>query len=125
MPSYREVFAVPEFRPLFAASSAAAAAVTVEGLALATLVYAATRSPLLSALAMFGASFAQVIGAATLLSMADRMPPRATLTVLGLLFTTAALGLAIPGVPVWGLLVDHAGGGPGQLGVRRRAVGPC
>ena len=105
MPSYREVFAVPEFRPLFAASSAAAAAVTVEGLALATLVYAATRSPLLSAMAMFGASFAQVIGAATLLSMADRMPPRATLTVLGLLFTIAALGLAIPGVPVWGLLV--------------------
>ncbi len=104
MPSYREVFAVPEFRPLFAAASATSAAVTVEGLALATLVYAATRSPLLSALAMFGASFAQVIGAATLLSMADRMPPRATLTVLGLLFTAAALALAIPGVPVWGLL---------------------
>jgi predicted MFS family arabinose efflux permease len=104
MPSYREVFAVPEFRPLFAAASARSAAVTVEGLALATLVYAATRSPLLSALALFGASFAQVIGAATLLSMADRMPPRATLTILGLLFTAAALALAIPGVPVWGLL---------------------
>ncbi|MGH3402746.1 MAG: MFS transporter [Streptosporangiaceae bacterium] len=104
MPSYREVFAVPEFRPLFAASAAAIAGVTVEGLALATLVYAATRSPLLAALAMFGSSFAQVIGAATLLSVADRMPPRATLTGLGLLFTAAALALAIPGVPVWGLL---------------------
>lgn len=104
VPSYREVFAVPEFRPLFAAASACAAAVTVEGLALATLVYGVTKSPLLSALAMFGSSFAQVIGAATLLSVADRVPPRATLTLLELLFAAAALAMAIPGVPVGGLL---------------------
>jgi MFS family permease len=117
--TYREVFGVPEFTPLFAAVSVRTAAGTVEGIALGTLVYAVTGSPLLSALAMFGSSFAQVIGAATLLSLADLVPPRAAMTGLGLAFTTGALLLAVPGMPVWGLLlvalamglVSSAGGG--------------
>ena len=52
----------------------------MSGLALGTLIYAATGSPLLSALGMFGPSLAQVIGATTLLSAADRLPPRAAMT---------------------------------------------
>lgn len=54
MRTYRELLGVPEFSALFTASSAQAAASTVTGLALATLVYSATGSPLLSALVMFG-----------------------------------------------------------------------
>src|SRR5882757_271217 len=53
---------------------------TLSGLALGTLVYRATGSALLSALAMFGPSLAQVLGAALLLSAADRLPPRAAMT---------------------------------------------
>jgi hypothetical protein len=54
------------------------AAQTVSGLALGTLIYLATGSALLSALGMFGPSLAQLIGATTFLSAADRLPPRAT-----------------------------------------------
>ncbi len=76
MRTYRELFRTPEFTPFFAAASVQTAAQTATGLALGTLVYARTGSPLLSALAMFGPSLAQVAGALTLLSAADRLPPR-------------------------------------------------
>ena len=119
MHTYRELFRVPEFRPLFLTVSVQVAAGTVNGLALGTLVYSATGSPLLSALSLFGGAFAQVIGAATLLSAADRVPPRAALVALALLFGLGTLVLTIPGMPVWCMflvigvlgLADSVGGG--------------
>jgi len=101
MRTYRELFRTPEFTPLFATSSVQVAASVVEGLGLGTLIYLATRSPLLSALAMFGPSLAQLIGATTLLSAADRLPPRAVLSGSSLLFALGTAALAIPGLPVW------------------------
>ncbi len=70
MRTYRDLFRVPEFTPLFLTSAAQVAAQTVSGPALGTLIHTATGSPLLSALAMFGPSLAQVTGAATLLAAA-------------------------------------------------------
>lgn len=92
---------------------------TLSGLALGTLVYAATRSPLLSALSMFGPSLAQLVGATTLLSAADRLPPRATISVICLADALGTAALAIPGLPVWSLfaivlglgLISSLGGG--------------
>ncbi|MFF8846436.1 MFS transporter [Streptomyces sp. NPDC015127] len=66
----------------------------------ATLVYAATGSPLLAALSMFGPLLAQVIGASFLLSAADRLPPRAATVGLALFFAVATTTLAVPGLPV-------------------------
>jgi MFS family permease len=103
MRTYRELFRTPEFTPLFATASLKVAATTVSGLALGTLVYAATGSPLLSALSMFGPSFAQVLGAMALLSAADRMPPRAATTGLALIFGLGTAALAVPGLPPWAL----------------------
>jgi predicted MFS family arabinose efflux permease len=100
MHTYRELFRANEFRPLFAASSLQVAASTVSGLALGTLVYTATRSPLLSALSMFGASFAQLAGAMTLLSAADRLPPRAATTAIGSVFALSTVALVVPGLPI-------------------------
>ncbi|MFE9396329.1 MFS transporter [Streptomyces flavidovirens] len=100
MRTYRDLFRVQEFTPLFLTSAAQVAAQTVSGLALGTLIYTATGSPLLSALAMFGPSLAQVTGAATLLAAADRLPPRAALTGLSLLFGLGTAAQAIPGLPV-------------------------
>jgi predicted MFS family arabinose efflux permease len=100
MRTYRELFRTPEFAPLFGASCAQVAATTLAGLALATLVYARTDSPLLSALSMFGSSFAGLIGATTLLSVADRVPPRAALTLVAVAATVAGLLLATPGLPL-------------------------
>lgn len=101
MRTYRELFRTPEFTPLFLTGAARVAAQTVTGLALGTLIYTQTRSPLLAALAMFGPSLAQLVGATVLLSAADRLPPRATLTALELAFAVATAFQAIPGLPVW------------------------
>ena len=101
MRTYRELFAVPEFKPLFWTSSVQVAAQTISGLALATLIYDATRSPLLSALAMFGPSLTQLIGASTLLAAADRLPPRALTSGLSLAFAAGTAALAVPGLPIW------------------------
>ncbi|HCT80719.1 MAG TPA: MFS transporter [Micromonosporaceae bacterium] len=105
MRTYRELFRVPEFGALFAAASIQSAGGTISGLALATLVFSITGSALLAALALFGSSFAQVIGAAALLSIADRVPPRRAMVALSLIFTVGAVVLAIPGMPVWGMLL--------------------
>ncbi|MGO4755064.1 MFS transporter, partial [Streptomyces sp. 2MCAF27] len=99
MRTYRELFAAPEFTPLFLTSTLQVAGSTVSGLALGTLVYAATGSPLLSALSMFGPNLAQVVGATLLLSAADRLPPRAALCGLSLLFALGTAVQAVPGLP--------------------------
>ena len=77
------------------------AAQTISGLALATLIFDRTRSPLLSALAMFGPSLTQLIGASTLLALADRLPARAMISGLALAFAAGTAALAVPGLPIW------------------------
>ncbi|MGR6919672.1 MFS transporter [[Actinomadura] parvosata] len=103
MRTYQDLFRTPEFTPLFAASCAQVASTTLNGLALATLVYAHTDSPLLAALSMFGPSFAELVGATTLLSLADRVRPRTALTLTALAGGVAGLALALPGMPLWAM----------------------
>ncbi|WP_318212853.1 MFS transporter [Streptomyces sp. SJL17-1] len=105
MPRYRTLFRTPEFTPLFLTGSAHTAAQTVAGLGLATLVFRATGSPFLSALALFGPSLAQLIGATTLLSAADRLPPRAALAGIALFFALCTTVLALPALPTWAVFV--------------------
>ncbi|MET8609554.1 MFS transporter [Streptomyces sp. SCPE 10] len=119
MPSYRSLFRTPEFTALFLGTAAQTAAQTVGGLALGTLVYRATGSPLLSAVSMFGPSLAQVLGATVLLSGADRLPPRTALSAIALVFAAGTALQALPGLPVGALfamllvlgLVASLGGG--------------
>ncbi|MER5395618.1 MFS transporter [Streptomyces sp. NPDC002599] len=119
MRSYSELFRTREFTPLFLSSCFRTAASTVSGLALGTLVYRATDSPLLTALSMFGPSLAQTVGAATMLSAADRLPPRATVAGIALLFGLGTAATAIPGLPIWTIfalllllgLIQSFGGG--------------
>ncbi|MEU6274936.1 MFS transporter [Streptomyces populi] len=101
MRSYSELFRTREFTPLFLSSCFRTAASTVSGLALGTLVHRATGSPLLTALSMFGPSLAQVAGATTLLSAADRLPPRAAVAGGALAFGLGTAVMAVPGLPVW------------------------
>ncbi|MCT4352162.1 MFS transporter [Streptomyces sp. Je 1-79] len=100
MRSYRELFRTPEFTPLFLTCSVQVAAQTVAGLGLATLVFRRTGSPLLSSLALFGPSLVQLLGAATLLSAADRLPPRAALAGMAFFFAVGGAATAVPGLPV-------------------------
>ncbi|MFD7002347.1 MFS transporter [Streptomyces mirabilis] len=119
MRSYSDLFRTREFTPLFLSSALNSAASTIAGLAVGTLVYRATDSPLLSAVSMFGPQLAQVVGATTLLSAADRLAPRATMTGIALSFAVGTAVMATPGLPVRGLfllifvlgLVSSLGGG--------------
>ncbi|MEU6366249.1 MFS transporter [Streptomyces sp. NPDC046931] len=119
MRSYSDLFRAREFAPLFLTASLQTAASTLGGLALGTLVYRATDSPLLSAVSMFGPQLAQVVGATTLLSAADRLPPRATMTGIASVFAVGTAAMAAPGLPLGAVfalvlllgLVQSLGGG--------------
>ncbi|MFF3166151.1 MFS transporter [Streptomyces sp. NPDC003273] len=104
MRSYRTLFRTPEFTPFLLSFAASAAAQTIGSLALGTLVFRATGSPLLAAVSMFGPQLAQLVGATFLLSGADRLPPRAILTGLSLAFAAGTAVLALPGLPVRAVL---------------------
>lgn len=119
MRSYRTLFRTPEFTPFLLSFAAFAAAQTIGGLALGTLVFRATGSPFLSAVSMFGPQLAQLLGGVFLLSASDRLPPRAMLSCLALAFAAGTAVLAVPGLPVWAVfavvllqgLVASLGGG--------------
>jgi MFS family permease len=103
MRTYRDLFRTPEFTPLLFASAGLTATQTVASLALGLLVFESTGSALLSSIAMFGPAIAQLVGAATVLSGADRLPPRAALTGLALFSCLGTSLEALPGLPVWAL----------------------
>ncbi|MEU7530619.1 MFS transporter [Saccharothrix sp. NPDC042600] len=111
MRSYRTLFATPEYTPFLASFAAFAAAQTVGALALGTLVFRATGSPLLAAISMFGPQLAQLVGGALLLSAADRVPPRAILSLLSLAFAAGTAVLALPGLPIWAVFAVLLGQG--------------
>jgi predicted MFS family arabinose efflux permease len=119
MRTYRQLFRVPEYTPLFATMTSGVAAQVLGQLALGVLVFRATHSPLLSALIMFSPQLAQLAGAVTLLSAADRLPPRAALTGIPLIFGAVMAIMALPGLPVWAMfpltlalgMVASVGGG--------------
>ncbi|MCX5193630.1 MFS transporter [Streptomyces sp. NBC_00249] len=109
--TYRSLARVPEFAPFFGAAALRIGASTVGSLALGVLVYDRTRSPLLSSLAMFGPSLAQVLGATLLMSAADRLPPRAALGWLAGLAAAGTALLAVPGLPLWAVFAVLLGQG--------------
>ncbi|MGW0869775.1 MFS transporter [Streptomyces sp. NPDC002740] len=124
MRSYRSLFRTPEFTPFLLSFAAFAAAQTIGGLALGTLVFRATGSPFLSAVSMFGPQLTQLLGGAFLLSGADRLPPRAVLSGLALAFAAGTAVLALPGLSIravfavvlaQGLVASLGGGARGGL----------
>ncbi len=81
-PGYRALLRNREFAGLYAGFTLTVAASTLSGFALGTLVDRSTGSPFLTAVSMYGATFATVLGATTLMSVADGSRPRRTLVAL-------------------------------------------
>lgn len=111
--TFRDVFAVAEFRVLFGGYSVFMIGETVKMLALSVLIYERTGSGLLAALAYVTGFLPHAVGGVFLLALADRWPPRrlivgydlfrlamAVVLALGVLAPAAMLGL----VAVVGLL---------------------
>ncbi len=103
--TYTEVFANREFRVLFGSFTLLVAGDQVKMLALSALVYARTGSPGLSAAAYMVGFLPYIVGGTFLLSLADRIRPRALMVAGELVRVVTCLLLAFTGLPVWAMLV--------------------
>ncbi|MFC4591446.1 MFS transporter [Sphaerisporangium corydalis] len=102
---YWGVFAVGEFRAVFAAHAMSTLGSVVGEIALAVLVYRLTGSPLLSALTFAFGLLPYVVGGTLLSAVADRFPARRVLIICDLVCAACAAAMVLPGVPVALLLV--------------------
>ncbi|MER5982126.1 MFS transporter [Streptomyces sp. NPDC001787] len=101
---YRSVFAVREFRAVFAAHLLSLLGVTVSELALTVLVYSLTGSPLLSALTFALGFLPYLVGGTLFAGVADRYPARRVLVTCDLICAACVAVMVLPGTPVAGLL---------------------
>ena len=97
---YGQVFAVGPFRALFSGTVLTIVATSLQILGLSVLVYLATGSAWLSAVA-YGAGFLpQVLGGVVLTSLADRLPTRPLIVIGSLIRAAVAVALALAPIPV-------------------------
>ncbi|MEU5088102.1 MFS transporter [Streptomyces sp. NPDC021356] len=101
---YARVFAVPEFRAVFAAHALSLLGVIVSELALSVLVYDLTGSPLVSALTFALGFLPYVVGGTLLAGLADRFPARRVLVTCDLVCAACVLPMVAPGAHIGVLL---------------------
>jgi MFS family permease len=98
--TYREVFAVREFRPLFGTFLLSTAGDELARVALTVLVYQRTNSPLLAALTFAISHFPWLIGGPLLSTLADRFPRHRVLIATDTARAALLALMAIPGMPL-------------------------
>jgi MFS family permease len=99
--TYRQLFAVREFRVLFVVQCLNVGSYAVASLALGTITFAATGSPVLTALAMFGAPLMRLVGQTLFGSGSDLVRPRTALVLVASTTMVTDLLQALPGLG-WG-----------------------
>jgi MFS family permease len=97
--SYREVFAVREFRALFVAQVLSYAGDQFAQVAIAILVYNRTHSAFLTGLAYALTYLPPIIGGPLLSGLADRFPRRRIMICCDLIRAALLAGMAVPKVP--------------------------
>jgi MFS family permease len=101
---FRDVFAVAEFRALWAAQLLSVVGDQLARVALTVLVYDRTRSALLAAITFVVSIVPTFIGGLTLAWLADRYPRRRVMIACDLIRCGLVLIMAIPGVSLAGLV---------------------
>jgi hypothetical protein len=99
MHTYRDLFAVAEFRVLFVTQCLTMVAGATSGLALGTITFAQTGSAVLTGLSMFGGPLVALVSSTFLLSASDVMRPRRALAMVATVVCLVDLLQAVPGVP--------------------------
>lgn len=124
--TYRQVFAVREFRTVLANFAVFLVGENVQMLALSVLVYASTGSALLAALAYVAGFLPQALGGTVLLAVADRWRPRRLLLGFDALRFVVAVLLASGTLPsiAMVLLVFALGGVAPVVHATRTALLP-
>ncbi len=98
--TYREVFAVREFRPLFGTFLLSTAGDELARIALTVLVFQRTNSPLLSALTFAISHFPWLVGGPVLSTLADRLPRHRVLIATDATRAALLTLMAVPGMPL-------------------------
>ncbi|HEV2452186.1 MAG TPA: MFS transporter, partial [Streptosporangiaceae bacterium] len=98
--SYREIFAIGEFRALYAAQVLSYAGDQFAQVAIAILVYYRTNSPFLTALAYALTYLPPIIGGPLLSGLADVFPRRRVMIVCDLVRAGLVAGMAAPHIPI-------------------------
>jgi MFS family permease len=98
--TFRDVFAVAEFRALWLAQLLSVVGDQLARVALTLLVYDRTRSALLAAVTFVVSIVPTFVGGVTLAGLADRYPRRQVMIVCDLARCALVLVMAIPGVPL-------------------------
>jgi MFS family permease len=102
--TFRDVFAVREFRALWFSEILSVAGDRLALVALTLLVYSHTRSPLYAAMTYAAGYLPWVIGGLFLADVADRRPRRSVMVVCDVVRAVLVAAMVIPNVPI-GVLV--------------------
>ena len=103
--SFRDVFAIAEFRALWTAQLLSVIGDQLARVALTVLVYDRTRSSLLAAVTFAVSIVPTFIGGMTLAWLADRYPRRGVMIAGDLIRFVLVLVMAIPGLPLAALVL--------------------
>jgi len=103
--TFRDVFAVAEFRALWAAQLLSVIGDQLARVALTVLVYDRTRSALLAAVTFMVSVVPTFVGGITLAWLADRYPRRAVMIASDLARCALVLVMIIPGISLAGLVM--------------------
>src|SRR5215471_5674614 len=103
-PTFRDVFAVAEFRALWLAQLLSVAGDQLARVALTVLVYERTASALLAAVTFVASIIPLFVGGLVLGGLADRFPRRTVMITCDVLRCALVLLMVVPGVPVAALV---------------------
>jgi MFS family permease len=98
--AFRDVFAIREFRAVWASQILSEAGDRLALVALTILVYDRTRSPLLSAVAYAAGYVPWVIGGLVFAGLGDRLPRRQVMVACDLIRAALVAVMLVPGMPV-------------------------
>jgi predicted MFS family arabinose efflux permease len=99
-PSFRDVFAHPEFRALWVSYVLSAGGDRLALVALTLLVYNRSKSPLLAAITFAAGFVPYLFGGMFLSGLADRLPRRSVMVTCDLIRCVLVVAMLVPGVPL-------------------------
>jgi MFS family permease len=103
-PSFRDVFAHPEFRALWVSYVLSAFGDRLALVALTLLVYDRSKSPLLAAITFAAGFVPYLFGGMFLSGLADRLPRRSVMVTCDLIRVVLVAAMLAPGVPLAGMI---------------------
>lgn len=103
--SFRDVFALGEFRALWASQVLSAGGDRLALVAFTLLIYDRTRSPLLAAIAFASGTLPYIVGAMFLAGLADRFPRRTVMVACDVVRMVLVAVLLVPGMPLVAMIV--------------------